>query len=119
MMNVESLKKPRAFKQVYSRGKHAADKWLVLYALPNDREIHRLGLSVSKKVGGAVVRNRVKRWIREALRQMAKQRTSVNLLSYDYIIVARSETGSLTGRASYKTIYDSLCRLFHKLGLSI
>ena len=56
------------FDRVYGSGCYAADQVLVIYADRNDREYCRLGLSVSRKVGGAIVRNRWKRLIREAFR---------------------------------------------------
>ena len=56
------------FDRVYRSGCYAADQVLVMYADRNDREYCRLGLSVSRKVGGAIVRNRWKRLIREAFR---------------------------------------------------
>ncbi len=64
----ESLKSNRDFKNVYSRGKSFANKYLVMYVLENGTDRNRLGISVSKKVGNSVVRHRITRLIRESYR---------------------------------------------------
>ena len=56
------------FDRVYQTGCYAADEVLVMHAGRNDLNHSRIGLSVSRKVGGAIVRNRWKRLIREAFR---------------------------------------------------
>lgn len=62
------LKKPDEFQRTYARKRSASDGVLIVYACENGRDHPRLGCSVSKKVGGAVVRNRYKRLFREAFR---------------------------------------------------
>ena len=64
----ESLKKNRDFRQVYERGTSYANRYLVMYAMDNGREMNRVGISVSKKVGNSVVRHRLKRLIKENYR---------------------------------------------------
>lgn len=73
------------YSKAYTKGKKHVSKSLVAYALkdyhakrlmlanPRHEYINRVGLTVSKKLGGAVVRNRIKRVLREALRQVEKE----------------------------------------------
>ena len=64
----EHLRRPADFQAVYDRRRSAADGTLVVYAKENGLPCSRVGLSVSKKFGGAVVRNRIRRLMREAYR---------------------------------------------------
>ena len=68
MKDYTSLKKNIDFQNVYKEGKSKANKYLVMYVLPNDLGINRLGISVSKKVGNSVVRHHLTRLIRESYR---------------------------------------------------
>lgn len=118
----ESIKKKWAFKRVYSQGKYAASSLFVVYALANASEVNRLGLSVSKKVGCAVVRNRLKRWMKESYR-LLNAGNSKNLggqagrgnTGYDLVIVARAPAGKLVGKGSFETVGGALGKLFTRL----
>jgi ribonuclease P protein component len=79
------LRRRREFLAVKDRGTrlHAGD--YIVLALPNECGRARIGLTVSSKVGGAVVRNRVKRWLREKFRQVASELPPVDL-----VVIARS-----------------------------
>ena len=82
----ESLKKNRDFQQVYKRGTSKANRYLVMYVLPNQHMMNRLGISVSKKVGNSVVRHRLTRLIRESYR-LNEEKFDRNL---DIVVVARA-----------------------------
>ena len=63
------LRHSREFRKVFDHRQSVSDATLILYGQPNGRKFGRLGLSVSKKVGNAVIRNRWKRRIREGFRR--------------------------------------------------
>ena len=109
MKYTESLKRNCQFRAVYSGGKSCADRYLVLYALKNNTDINKLGISVSRKVGGSVTRNHVRRLVREVYRLTEDQL----LPGYDLVFVARSPAGS----AVFNDIKLSVNSLLIKLRL--
>lgn len=68
MGTINMIKKNREFSRVYRSGKSKANRLLVLYQRPNHEKIARVGFSISKKVGNAPERNRLKRILKEIYR---------------------------------------------------
>lgn len=85
----EHLRRPSDFRRVYERRRSASDGWLIVYVCENNLPYLRLGLSVSRKVGGAVRRNRIRRLYREAFR-LSKNDMPAGL---DLILVPRTSEG--------------------------
>ena len=86
-MNPEtSLKQNSDFRAVYTRGKNAVSPRVVLYCRKNRRDRNRVGFTVSRKLGNAVTRNRVRRRLREIMRLHADKL----LEGWDLILVART-----------------------------
>ncbi|MCL6557305.1 MAG: ribonuclease P protein component [Firmicutes bacterium] len=84
---MEILKKKKDFQRVYRRGLSVASGALVLYLSRNRGQGRRFGFSVSKKTGKAVVRNRVRRVLREICRLNEEWFPQ----GYDVVIIARRE----------------------------
>ncbi len=109
------LSRSAEFERVYRQGKSKGNRFLVLYAFPReerDEEGPRLGLSVSRRVGGAVDRTRVKRALREAFWDEARRLPDDS----DYVVVARPESLGLTEREGTEGVRAALAELVDDLG---
>ena len=88
------LSRSGEFDRVYRDGASQANRYLVIYSFPRgdeDRAETRLGVSASRKVGGAVERNRLKRVLREAFWALSDQLAD----GHDYVLVARPDLADL------------------------
>ncbi len=94
------------FERVRQKGKSWANRLMVLCALPNDLEYSRFGFAASKRIGKAVVRNRVRRRMREAVRL----RRILIAEGWDMLFIARSPIGGATYTEIARAVEDLLKR---------
>lgn len=86
MKNTITIKENRTFRRIYHKGRSAVTPFLVLYCRRNGQVHNRLGVTVSTKLGGAVVRNRARRRLREVYRLAQPDLKQ----GFDIVLVARS-----------------------------
>lgn len=103
------LKRKSDFGRVYGKGRSYVTDLIVVYVLPLRENAVRVGFSVSKKLGNAVVRNRTKRLLREAVRQYLPFVDG----RYHIVIVARRKAAG----ASLDSLISAVGRLFEKSGV--
>ncbi|MDP4133048.1 MAG: ribonuclease P protein component [Bacillota bacterium] len=104
MKHTISLKKNRDFARLYKKGDCLVCSCFVMYYLPNGLKQNRIGITVSKKIGKAVIRNRIKRLIRESYRSFEEYASG-----YDIVFVARSkmpEVGFFDLKQAMKKLFE-------------
>ncbi len=117
MRGEQYLKKPAQYALVYNKSRSWKNNLLVMKALSNGLTFSRYGFSVGRRVGGAVMRNRVKRLLREILRSTSLQ------TGWDIIFIARSYTAGVSYAELAAAVKDLLSRAgllvenYEKIGL--
>lgn len=96
----QRIKKNKEFQQIFKKGKSFANRQFIVYVLKDEQTEFRLGLSVSKKVGNAVARNRIKRYIRQTFLELKDDL----LPNADYIIIARPQAATLDFHETKKSL---------------
>jgi len=100
------LSKTSEFKKVFSEGRRIESKNLIIFILKSDYNFNRPGIIIKKETGKAVVRNKIKRQLREAFRLINKKLSP----GYDIIILAKNDIKE----SDYFEIYHDLGNLFYK-----
>jgi ribonuclease P protein component len=111
------LSRSAEFDRVYREGRSHASRYLVLHTFPreiDDGEGPRLGISVGRKLGGAVERNRVKRLLREAFWASSTELPD----GHDFVLVARPDAGELARSDGESGIENALRELLRESGLA-
>jgi ribonuclease P protein component len=110
------LSRSGEFERVYREGRSHGSRYLVVYAFPRDEDAEgpRLGVSVGRKVGGAVERNKVKRLLRDAFWSAAENVQP----GHDFVIVARPAAGELAEREGASGVEAALREVLAGAGLA-
>lgn len=105
------LRKNSEFKYVYNKGKVYSNDLLVMYIVKNNEDFNKAGFSVSKKVGKSVVRNKVRRRMKECYRL-----NSTNIeKGYNIVFISRVKAKD----AAYRYIEKAMISLFKKSGILV
>lgn len=97
----QRVKKNKEFQRVFKRGKSFANRQFVIYSVRTEgQEEFRVGISVSKKIGNAVTRNRIKRYVRQAVHELKDDLRQ----DMDYVIIARNQAATIDFHETKKSL---------------
>lgn len=108
-MKSQTLKQNKDFRRLYYRGTSIASPVLVTYAMKSRYDGNRIGITTSKKIGGAVERNRSRRVIRAAYSNLEDRIDG----SWDFVFVARSKTS----RVKTQDVQAAMAEHFASIGV--
>ena len=101
----QRIKKNEDFQTVFKKGKSYANRQFVVYCMKkDDQQAFRMGLSVSKKVGNAVTRVQIKRYLRQAFLELKDDLRQ----DMDYVIIARNQAATLDFHETKKSLQHVL-----------
>jgi len=103
----DRLRSSQDFSRIQGKGKKLRSVHLLLIYLPGTLACSRFGLTVSRKVGNAVQRNQVKRWLREAIRAVGAPSNNV----WDFVLIPRSEAKE----AGFHILSSEIADLFSRI----
>jgi ribonuclease P protein component len=106
----EHLRRPNDFQRVYDRRRSVSNAWIIVYGCENALPHLRLGMSVSRKYGGAVQRNRLRRLYREAFR-LTKHQLPTGL---DLVLIPRASK-----EPTLQSLKDGLVKLVGQLAAKL
>ena len=104
MRSEHRLTRPQQYASVYDKGSSFTSDLLVIRVLPNDLPISRYGFSINKRVGNAVIRNRIKRRLREIMRVTAL------VPSMDIVFIVRPAAARMDYTGMKKAVESLLSR---------
>lgn len=111
MKKTEIIKKNYEFKYFFKKGNYVPGKLLEIFIYQNKSEKNRIGIVVSKKVGGSVTRNKIKRFIRAAYTEIEEDITK----NSNILIIWKKKIGP--EKANFFDVKDDLVNIFKKTGI--
>ena len=108
MKKTEMLKKNKEFKYVFLKGRVYRGKYIEIFVINNNKNINKLGIAISKKIGKSTIRNRIKRYVRENYRLYEEK------LKNGYTLIFLWNKNVSAENASYWNIKEDCEHIFKK-----